>query len=109
MGLKFFFLSIFSVVFGGIAGYLFYLYFEKKKIKDKEKQKEAMLSRIVTFASLCLAATFTNFTKNYFYMVLIFFGTVIGTSIIFGLILGILKKIKRNKAKENETVQKIEE
>jgi len=86
MTVKEIFTLIIIVIFSGLAGYLFYLYFEKKKQK-KMKKEETMLSSIFTFVGIGLFSFFITFTKNYFYLFLMFVGITVGTGIILGLFL----------------------
>jgi undecaprenyl pyrophosphate phosphatase UppP len=97
-------LFIFAVVFGGVVGYLYYLYFEKKKVKDKEKshKRELILASIFNFVAVALCGFFISRTDNYFYMFLIFIGVIMGTALILGLLLIILKKTTRRKNNSKE-------
>ncbi|MDR0295740.1 MAG: hypothetical protein LBH91_06105 [Prevotellaceae bacterium] len=95
---------IIVVVSGGVAGYLFYLYYDRKKKKDEKdlNKRESMLTSIFTFVAIALSAFFISFTDNYFYMFLIFVGVTIGAGLILGLLLIILKKLRRDKNNSKE-------
>ena len=98
--MKVVFLFIFVVIFGGIAGYLHYLYFEKKS-KKRLNKKESILTSIFTFMAITTASFFIIFTENYFYMFLISISIIIGTGLILGLLLRWVK-IRENKHKDKE-------
>jgi len=93
---------IIVIVLSGIAGYLFYLYLEKK---NKMKREEACFSSIFTFIGIGLASFFIVFTENYIYMFLIIIGTTLGIGIILGFFLRWKKQRKgKNKNKGYEKV-----